>query len=92
MMRSFMKPSEQVSWERVVAAVPDEAAAFNAALTEQGNPAAETTWDRNSLTQNENGIISRDSLLRSRPGMLQQFDRLVAPIERKRNYAPENAI
>jgi len=63
-------------------------------LTEQGNSAPEKPGitSRNSLTQNENGTISRDSLLRSRPGMSQQFDRLVAPIERKRNYAPENAI
>ncbi len=34
MMRSFMKPTEQVSWEQVMAAVPDEAAAFKTALAE----------------------------------------------------------
>jgi hypothetical protein len=34
MMGTFRKPIEQVSWEEVVAVVPEEAAAFEAALAE----------------------------------------------------------
>ena len=35
-MKPLMKPTEKLSWEQVAAAVPDEVAAFNAAMAAEG--------------------------------------------------------